>query len=201
MRICHEHKIVFFSNPKTGSSTVRKFLDPFSDQVPGGFRSGSDYPHLRAEEARSCFEKEGWDFGGYSRFVCVRNPWARLLSLYHYVLRKTALPPFTDWIAGLGNREQPDTFGSASLEGFIKDGQGNVLVDRVLRTEDLDQELVPYLHALGLPISPDIELPRHNATGIGSGYVKHYSRANAELVRDLYQYEIMHYGYRFGDPA
>lgn len=211
MRISHRHRLILFSNPKTGSSSVRRFIDPFCDVRP--VRRYHDrtpdnpfYPHMRPEEARECFERFGWDFGGYARLVCVRNPWARLVSLYHHIRRSDALPPFEDWITTLSHECADDRlrwrkYGVFSLEHFVKDRSGNVLVDRVIRTEDLDRELVPALRALGLPVAADATIPRHNHSGAGSRYVEAYSDRSADLVRDLFRYEVVHFGYEFGDPA
>ena len=32
MQISHRYQFIFFSNPKTGSETVRKILEPYSDE-------------------------------------------------------------------------------------------------------------------------------------------------------------------------
>ncbi len=206
MRVSHHYKLIFFANPKTGSSTVRKFLDPYSDtEVASQLRENSQYPHLSAEDTKRRFTELGWDFDSYSRLVCVRNPWAKLVSLYCYRRRKFELPSFERWLdnvaAGDDALPQWPIFGSESLATFIHDANGNLLVNRVLRTEDLDHELLPYLRSIGLPIPPDADLPRYNISGKGDSYQKHYSPASVALVRDLYRYEIDNFGYDFGDPA
>ena len=89
MRISHRHKFVFFSNPKTGSSSIRKLLDPYSDLAGVPYQqTDAEMPffsHMRPEEARLAFEGKGWDFDEYFRFTFVRNPWARLVSLYQMI--------------------------------------------------------------------------------------------------------------------
>ena len=211
MRISHRFKLIFFSNPKTGSSTVRHFIDPYCDVRPvlnvrEVHADNPFHPHMRPEEARSCFDELGWDFGSYARFVCVRNPWARLVSLYHHIARSETPPPFDDWLSTLTVDDESDLrlwhrYGRMPLDRFIQDRQGNVLVDRVLRTEDIDDQLIPYLRSLGLPIPFGTVIPRRNHSGSGSRYQSFFSPDTAELVAELHRYERVHFGYRFGDPA
>ncbi|MDD4955629.1 MAG: sulfotransferase family 2 domain-containing protein [Candidatus Omnitrophica bacterium] len=82
MRISHKYKFIFFSNPRTGSESVRKALDPFSDI----FSSVNDpvyNNHITPEELKNHFLKMGWDWDKYFKFCFVRNPWDRLVSIYY----------------------------------------------------------------------------------------------------------------------
>ena len=119
MRISHRYKFVFFANPKTGSSTVRSFLKPYSDvvSVKNHHYTNEDnpfYPHMTPAEARSFFEQFGWHFNAYRKFVFVRNPWARLVSAYEHYKRSTgATLAFKNWLrqvkpfgAGGGGRDE-----------------------------------------------------------------------------------------------
>jgi len=89
MIVSHTYKFIFFSNPKTGSESVRAMLAPFQEvEVVPFVRQGSErvfYPHMRPVEARSIFEERGWTFEEYVKLVFVRNPWARLVSLYEMI--------------------------------------------------------------------------------------------------------------------
>lgn len=92
MRISHTHRFVFYSNPKTGSTTVRTLLDPYSDiaGVPKS-QTSPDFPfhsHMRPVEVKKIFVERGWDYDDYYRFTFVRNPWSRLVSLYEMWMRK-----------------------------------------------------------------------------------------------------------------
>ena len=212
MRISHRHRFVFFSNPKTGSSTVRQFLNPYSDVVPApNYREKTEdnpfYPHMRPEEARRLFHRFGWDFEGYAKFVFVRNPWARLVSLFEHIRRATGRPlEFSDWVytikpcgSGGGGEawERWRCYGAYSIEHFIKDEAGNILVDKVLRLEDIDASLVPYLRAMGLPVAAKTVIAHKNRHGAGRRYRDYYSDDSAAHVADLYRYDIVHYGYTF----
>ena len=86
MRISHEHRFVFFASPKTGSRSVRKLLDAYAE-IHGrpAHEVTADFPfynHMRPVELRDVFSERGWDFDAYFKFVMVRNPWSRLVSLY-----------------------------------------------------------------------------------------------------------------------
>lgn len=215
MRISHRYKFVFFANPKAGSSTVRQFLNPYSDIASvKNIYAMSDvnpfHPHMRPEEARLIFKDLGWDFYGYTKFVIVRNPWARLVSLYEHIKRfnpetddfKTWLYTIKPYGSGGGFEKEPwRRYGAYSIEAYIKDEVGNVLVDKVFRLEDLKTTLVPFLVALGLPIEPDAEVPIKNQNPrkrLNRAHYKPYYTPNMrDYVHDIYRYDIVNYGYTF----
>lgn len=213
MRISHRHRFVFFANPKAGSSTVRRLLDPYTDVHPvRNFRERTAanpfYPHMRPEEARPLFHDFGWDFDGYTKFTLVRNPWARLVSLYEHIHEhEAAPPPFPAWVQSVrpydeGGGGQPwerwRRYGAYSIEHFIKDESGGVLVDKVLRLEDIDDVLLPFLAAVGLPVAAAGAVERSNRGKRTRPYTGYYTPAAVEHVRQLYRYDIVHYGYEFG---
>lgn len=213
MRISHQHRFIFFSNPKTGSSTVRQFLNPYSDVIPvRNYQCLTDdnpfYPHMRPAEARPLFQRFGWDFEGYTKFVFVRNPWARLVSLYEHIHRDLVEKiSFTDWLftvkpygSGGGGEdwERWCRYGAYSIEHFIKDSKGNILIDKILRLEDIEQALIPYLSALGLPVNNMMPVG-HKNRGAETDYRHYYNSETQEHVTDLYRYDFINFGYSF-DP-
>jgi hypothetical protein len=215
VRISHRYRFVFFANPKTGSSTVRQLLDPYADiRSARNFRERTAenpfYPHMRPEEARALFRRFGWDFDGYTKFVFVRNPWARLVSLYEHIhrWRRPAAPPFSKWVRSVrpygegGGGEEWERwrrYGAYSIEYFIKDASGGVLVDKVIRLEDIDHALLPFLTTLKLPLAATNVVPWRNRRRIIRPYAEYYTPEAVEHVRDLYRYDIVNYGYAFGD--
>src|SRR5690606_27928408 len=118
MQISHRYKFIFFSFPKTGSESVRELLDPYSDirGIPYWNISEENpfYSHISPAEVKAIFQKNGWDYDEYFKFTFVRNPWARLVSLYNMiyftkpadsfysklktVLLKPKPPSFRDWL-------------------------------------------------------------------------------------------------------
>ena len=214
MRISHRHRFVFFASPKTGSSSVRRLLDPYTDVFPvlnyGLVTSENPfYPHMTPRETRDLFRRFGWDFEGYRKFTFVRSPWSRLVSLYEHIRRGVPdLEPFSSWLetvspegaGGGGALEQRwRRYGAYSLDSYVSDEGGAWLVDRVIRLEDIDRELLPYLAELGLPISQGERILHRNDGGI-TDYTSYYTDESIRLVERLYREDIERFGYRFGAP-
>lgn len=212
MRISHQYKFIFFANPKTGSSSVRQFLNPYTDvkAVKNYLERTPEnpfYPHITPQETRALFENFGWDFYSYHRFVFVRNPWARLVSLYEHVMREpTNQMPFAEWLytiqptgkgGGGEDHQRWRKYGAYSIEHYIKDDKGNILVDKVIRLEDIQEKLKPFLAALGLPNVMEAEINHSNKRKKPKHYSSYYTEETKAYVRDLYRYDIVNYGYTF----
>lgn len=216
MRISHKYKFIFFANPKTGSSSVRQFLNPYSDVQPvknylERTATNPFYPHITPQETRALFKDLGWDFYSYNKFVFVRNPWARLVSLYEHVMRNPDNHmEFTEWLytiqpygkgGGGEDWQRWRKYGAYSIEHYIKDDAGNILVDKVIRLEDIQKELRPFLAALGLPDVENGRLNHSNKRKKKRHYARYYNEETREYVRELYQYDIINYGYAFDENA
>ena len=91
MIVSHKHRFIFFSNPKTGSESVRSLLEGFQEVEVIPFRIHKSesvfYPHMSPLEAKKAFRERGWDFNDYFKFVFTRNPYARLPSIYEMIKR------------------------------------------------------------------------------------------------------------------
>ena len=71
--ICHERKFIFVHIPKTGGSSVLETLFPELVGKWGSYRSH----FLPAEYPARLWQR-------YFTFCFLRNPWDRMVSLYHY---------------------------------------------------------------------------------------------------------------------
>lgn len=214
MRISHRYKFIFFCNPKTGSESVRNMLNPYSDVLSTNFRNRTPqnpfYSHMTPLEARSVFEALHWEFGSYRKFVFVRNPWARLVSLYEMIAQnqpETAhTPGFTEWLytikpygpgGGGEDWKRWRKYGTYSMDNYAGDGAGTLLVDRVIRLEDIDSDLIPYLRSLGLPDLDGNSAPHFNRRGKMRHYTEYYNGETRQLVERLYSLDIRNYHYSF----
>ena len=202
---------MFFSNPKTGSESIRDLLTPCSDVLDGPFRTITlaepFYSHIRPEEARRAFKRFGWNYEKYYRFVFVRNPWTRLVSLFEMIKRldPAFVSSFGTWLQqsgtdGLGGGG-PDyarwrRFGTNTLESFAGDAAGNLLVDEVFRMEDIDR--VPeVLRQRGIPLPVESRVPYHNVSGSSRNLQVYYTPELIALVRMRHAAEIDRFGYEY----
>ncbi len=221
MRISHRHRFVFFASPKTGSRSVRKLLDPYAE-IHGrpAHELTADFPfynHMRPVELREVFSSRDWDFDGYFKFVMVRNPWTRLVSLYEMFAfreggqlsrlrrRATRHRGFQAWVhaldpggggrAAAGVEKGVIRFGTFSYIGFAGDEDGRPLVDEVIKLEEIKSALPPVLERLGVPLPPRI--PRTGRGRYRGGYRAYYDDETRELVGTLYAEDIERFGYEF----
>jgi len=216
MRISHKYKFIFFCNPKTGSESVRKILNPYSDIIGTGFRirtrENPFYSHITPKETLIIFNEAGWDFDSYQKFVFVRNPWVRLVSLYEMIRQQETysdnFPGFTEWLytikpdgtgGGGEDWQRWRKYGSYSLENFCKGESGEIMVDKVIRLEDIDHDLLPYLKKLNLPNIGNLFIPHINKRNNTKHYTQYYNKETELYVTKLYHYDIREFGYKFGD--
>ena len=210
MRISHRYRFVFFSNPKTGSESVRKILDPYSDIASVPFSEITPdspfYSHISPREVRDIFRAREWRFDDYARFTCVRNPWARMVSLYEMVKRTSPDPgPFAEWLEtvqtdgeGLGGNPKQTwrKYGSYTIENYVRDADGTPLVDTVLRLEELSSKLPQLLKELGIPTGEQAPIKHINAHK-HRPHTEYYSPQTIDRVHDMYQSDIERFGYEF----
>ena len=221
MRISHRHRFVFFASPKTGSRSVRKILDPYAEihGLPGHevTEDSPFYNHMRPAEVRDVFRERGWDFDAYFKFVMVRSPWSRLVSLYEMCafreggqwsrLRRqsTRHRGFREWVRTLdpegrgaaapGLETSVIRFGTFSFMGFAGDEHGLPLVDEVIKLEEIERALPPVLERLGVPLPP--RLPKTGRGRYRGSYRAYYDDETRELVGALYAADIERFGYTF----
>ena len=190
---------------------MRALLDPISDFHGAKAPTPSQpfHDHMRPFEAREAFRKMEWDYSSYYRFVFIRNPWARLASLYAMILGldRSMRLPFTEWLEttspygeGGGGAQAWRRYGTYSLSAFAGDGSGTLFVDDVFRLEDI--ESVPEkLRQRGVPLPPGATLPHVNRTLGTADYRAIYAtKRSVEFVRENYANEIRRFHYRFPPP-
>ena len=201
MRISHKHKFVYIAPPKTGSTTLRWVLDPYSD-VSGGEYDTEYYMHMNAAVFKKYFDKNMWNWYEYFKFAFVRNPWARAVSIYKY--RRLA-------------SQNNNQFGRKSLrllkqiknfEEFVRkgisgipcyhwcfDASGNQLVDFIGKTENLQEDFNTVCDKIGIPRQ---QLPHRNKTK-HKHYTEYYDDETREIVAEKCAKDIEHFGYKFGE--
>ena len=213
MIISHKYKLIFFSNPKTGSESIRKLLKPISEENIVVFRKTSSknpfYSHITPLETRTIFENRNLKFTDYNRLVFTRNPFRRILSLFKMMTRgrQFDVELFNRWIPTIDNKgaggggndlDRWLKYGTYSIYNFISDQRGTSLVTKIIRIEDIEDKLTEYLIETGIPRSvTDQPIPHTNHSGvIETNPLDKYSDENIDIMLKLYGKEIKEYGYK-----
>lgn len=151
------------------------------------------HPHATARQARRVLGKDIFD--NYYKFAVERNPWDRQVSLYMHRewKKKNKSPDFDKDMKSFFYRSTEYVkLNNWSIYGIGQD----VVVDRVLRYENLTSELDSLRQALG--IKKKIELPvRRKYTDDRPHYSTYYSDETRDMIARWYKKEIDALGFKF----
>jgi hypothetical protein len=227
MIISHEHKFIFLKTRKTAGTSLEVFLsgvvgdrdvvtEVFPDEaghrarnfrgISNPFQSAARqepvlrrlrhaitfrrfYNHMPGELIRARVTRETWN--SYFKFCVERNPWDKTVSMYSMYLQQSGTQiPFEEFV---------DSFTRLPINyRLYSDREGDILVDRILRYESLDQELAEVFDKLGVPFAGQLE---QRAKGdyrlVDSRYQDIYSARSRDRVAEIYKQEIDLHGYEF----
>ncbi|NNE96338.1 MAG: hypothetical protein HKN24_09950 [Acidimicrobiales bacterium] len=146
------------------------------------------YNHMPATLIRDRLGEEAWD--DYFTFVIERNPWDKTVSFFHMYTQRNDL----DW----SFEEYVERGPYVTSSHIFTDGDGKILVDRVLRYENLHDDLQEVFDRLELDLSSD-DLPfANNIYGRpGRDYRSYYTPHTADKVAEVFADEIALLGYSF----
>ncbi len=205
--VSHQHRCIFVHIPKTAGNSINQIF-------------GVDWQDHK-DLARYERELGLGIFTNYFKFAIVRNPWDRLLSDYNYqkkksrpkesklfLFKETGEPrTFREWLEVAlrdPHRYPPGKWGGEVSESIHRWSpqvdwislNGRIAVDRVLRIENLAQDIRGVYETLGLPCK---RLPRRNSRFHWS-YSHYYDDASRDLVATYYADDIKAFGYQFETP-
>lgn len=202
--LSHAHRCLYIHIPKTGGNSVNRLFGV-------GWENHKD-------AARYARELAPEQFAGYRKFAIVRNPWDRLLSDYNYQRKKSRARDsklalydaagrtrsFPAWVEAV--LADPHRFAPASWGGEVSAGihrwspqvdwiaiDGRIVVDHVLRIEQIDEDWPAFCQTHALPAA---RLPRRNRR-LHWHYSWYYDEATRDRVAAYYARDIAAFGYRF----
>lgn len=140
------------------------------------------------------------EFNEYFKFTVVRNPWARTYSWYKNVMRNPlhGIPPcdFSTFV-----REYSDSWALKSQLHWIRDFDGAIPLDAVVRYEQLNEQMVDVLQTLGFK---DCTLPHVLKSSSKTAdkqtddyYQAFYDDDTRTLIAERFHEEIELFGYTF----
>ncbi|WP_079202268.1 sulfotransferase family 2 domain-containing protein [Pseudomonas sp. CC6-YY-74] len=214
--ISHAHRCVFVHIPKCGGQSVERiFIEDcgltWESRAPLILRP-NDNPDAGPPRLAHLTYRDYLRYGyadealmrEYFVFSVVRNPYARVLSLYRY-LRYDSSMSFAEFVIDVlcwqvKNKGDMCWFMSPQFE-YVCDAKGFVGIDQWVRLEEIDEKLPPLLQKVGVSVS---EIPRANKTRVrrmaaeGVADIAEDDGWNPDLkarVFSVYEPDFFHFGY------
>lgn len=208
MRILENHKLVWLSKPKTGSTTIRRMLDPYAT-----VESQNERPYYHHSSLKMCLEDmdaAGISRDGYDFVVCERNPFTLIPSLWRYSKVNSQYQKF--WQPGYdkslplmpfaGFMEDPRTWdwfrNMHRLQRFTRAPEAVPV--HVFQIED-PAPMIRFLNArIGAAALPEV-LPRDNASRYDPAVLEEIRSVFAQApvaaqVQEVFGASIEQFGYR-----
>lgn len=209
--ISDKYKCIFVHIPKTGGSSIEDVIWPLeSDKVVENLWMGFIKPyynkyqtgglqHLTCKQIKTHVGFEV--FNSYYKFTVVRNPWEKAVSQFIYMkhvrkdLRKfigmTKWTSFKKYLKLISKKEHVQWMKQVD---FICEKNGKIMVDKVIRFENIEKEFELVRQHLGIP---DIKLPWVNKSK-RKHYTEYYNKRTIQMVSNLYKEDIKAFNYTFG---
>lgn len=201
----------FVDIPRTSSSSIRTELGTQFGRAYAKknvvekkySRSQIFDDHIPAKQMKDILGKPVWD--RIFTFTIVRNPWDRVLSMYHYRKKKNNIPgewTFYDYVCALGEAHIDSSY--FEFEGFrlgsadyILGENGEIIVDFIAKYENRSHDLKVIASRLGLNKLGELHI--QNAKPEELHYSTFYNSETQEIIRRLYSKDISLFGYEFDD--
>lgn len=156
--------------------------------------------HLTARELQAEVGSDRWETA--FKFTIVRNPWSRMVSLYHYRMRQGTAGladqaiAFPDWVEATLSQQDPVYYNNTKMflpqVDWLQNADGVIDIDFIGRFERLNADFTEIARQLGSRAT----LPHMNASQ-HRHYSSYYTPAATELVRTWFAADIEAFGYEF----
>ena len=199
----------FVDIPRTSSTSIKvelgkNFGSVFSknDVFEKRHRGFQFFPnHLPARVMRDYVGKEQWN--NIFSFTIVRNPWDRVVSLYHYRLKSRLLRQdmgFREYILKLKDSEfgqEPFRFFGHyyGCSDFVTDENDNIIVSYIARYETRENDLKYVAEKINFPELGKLTVQK--ATPKKKHYSEYYDEDTIKIIKNIYHKDIELFGYKF----
>lgn len=204
-----KHKFIFFHLYKCGGTSLRTFLNENlveNQEVLSG--------HCNVRDVKYDYDYRGKKyediFNEMFKFTVVRNPFAFLLSIYHYAktykdhmwhdkvigMKFNDFPKF--YMEEVNKSRENYVFGSnvvTTLYDFISDKDGNVIVDFVAKLENIENDFKLICDKIGVEHA---KYPLENVNiNNNKPYQKVYTKKTRAYVEKHFAKDLEYFGYEF----
>jgi len=206
MIISHKFKFIFIKTVKTAGTSIEVYLSdkcgdedvftPIYPPLPPHRARNHDrfYHHMPAFEVEQLVPDEVWN--GYFKFCVERNPWDKVLSLFHMLNYRSGFELSFDGFVSEQNRDLMQVF---NYPRYMSTTGKEFLVDRVISYENLDRELGEVFGMLGVPYegSLNVYAKAEMRADERLPYDEVYTDRQRRLIERLFRKEIDLHGYTF----
>jgi hypothetical protein len=202
MIISHKYKFIFIKTRKTAGTSIETYLSqhcgdmdivtPVYPEVDGHIPRNEDgfYNHITAENVRQNIDDGIWD--NYYKFCVERNPWDKTLSYYSMLNFRSA--------------------GQLSLEDYFilndycvdyssytsSEDSSRILVDEVIKYENLNQSLNDIFKSLGVPFDGSLGVnAKSEYRKDKRPYKDVLTVKQAEIIAKKFANELSLFGYEY----
>lgn len=185
-----KQKYIFIHINKTGGTSINKALGLKGRRH---FTVSEIIQKIGKNKVSSCFV-----------FVVVRNPWAKVVSHYNYRIKtnQTSMRDnsisFTKWVQQTyGPKKNRFYYNNPKMflpqSEWIKDENGNILIDKIIRFENLNDDFLEMTKFLGFK---NISLPKINKTK-KVDYRDYYNDRTKKIIEEWFSEDIRLFNYSF----
>lgn len=132
-------------------------------------------------------------------FTLVRNPWDRVVSLYHWLRNQgfehpsVQLAKATDFSGFIADEATQFALRQSPVRAYMTHADGQEQCDTYIRLEHFEADAAPLFRHLGFSLTLD----RVNRSDRGAEYRPYYTDHTAEIIAEACADDIQRFGYRF----
>lgn len=190
--VSDEHKAVFIHINRTGGTSIERALGH------DGYKGDTFQDHREPHAVRAEIGDDKWQ--RYFKFSVVRNPWDKMVSMYHHrkqnfdrswdspIMQHESMS-FPAWVTLL---DKLKNYPQHNLHNQLDWLGGPDTLDFIARFERLEQDWEVIRERLGI----DTKLPRTNGSKHGH-YRDYYTPETRDMVAQRFSKDIRHFGYQF----
>jgi hypothetical protein len=204
-------KYIYISLPKCASTSMANAIGEERDMSymgksmfktgPANFgmsKNGSFHLCQDFKQYLKQYLDRNWD--DYVKFIIARNPWDRAISSWKFIIkRKRFNLSFMEFLNEIEQKRKEnicnDFFGwhTCNLFDNIVDNNGDIIVDHILKFENLQNDFDNLLDKFG---KSHIQLSFLNKTS-HLNYTEYYDSETIDKVYDIYKKDVDFFGYKF----
>tara|TARA_A200000159_G_C7326481_1_gene341214 strand:+ start:721 stop:1323 length:603 start_codon:yes stop_codon:yes gene_type:complete len=199
--ISHHRKFIFVHIPKCGGTSIESVFGAWQNKHSQNyFHLGDNRQHFLLNEILDKYP----GCSNYFKFAFIRNPFARILSEYNYILsncKKLKDLSFKEFILNLEYyfKNFAYEYHDVSLCDYLVNKEGEIIVDFVGRLENFQDDFNKVCDNINMP---NLTLPHAMKSSNSSNeknYIKQYDDETRKIVAEKYAKDIEYFGYKFGE--